>query len=52
MTLLEKYEDWCNKELDGIERWINYSTFCRTKSGRRNQYSKNIWYRNVYTNFR
>ena len=32
MTLLEQFDDWCSKELDGVDRWINKSTFCRTKS--------------------
>lgn len=32
MTLLEHFDDWCSKEVEGVDRWLNRGTFCRTKS--------------------
>jgi len=32
MTLLEYFDDWCNKEVEGVDRWVNKDNFCRTKS--------------------
>ena len=32
MTLIEQFDDWCSKEFNGVDAWINRSTFCRTKS--------------------
>jgi hypothetical protein len=29
MTLLEKFDDWCDGELNSLDRWVN-SQFCRT----------------------
>ena len=32
MTLLEHFDDWCNTEVESVDRWINRTNFCRTKS--------------------